>query len=132
MVEEGPLCVFQTQVSPEDLQEHTNPSLFVEDENDEHHCNQSQHIEKIAICNEGLNHKKEDAGSSMNVFSSLSNSEFVCQEEIISLDSVEEHNDIYFETCGKNQVLNFGIFNEVIDVPFEKCHKHYFQGSCEK
>ena len=29
MVEEGPLCVFQTQVSPEDLHEHTQPSLLV-------------------------------------------------------------------------------------------------------
>ena len=46
MVEEGPLCVFQTQISPEDWHEHTNPSLLVEDENDEQHCNQSQHIEK--------------------------------------------------------------------------------------
>ena len=46
MVEEGPLCVFQTQISPEELHEHTNPSLLVKDENDEQHCNQSQHIEK--------------------------------------------------------------------------------------
>ena len=65
-------------------------------------------------------------------FPCLSNSEFVCQEEIISLDSIEEHNDIYFETCGKIEVLNSGIFNEVINVPFEKCHEHYFQGSCEE
>ena len=32
MVEEGPLCVFQAQISPEYLYEHTNPSLLVEDE----------------------------------------------------------------------------------------------------
>ena len=35
MVEDGPLCVLQTQVSPEDLHEHTNPSLMVEDDKDE-------------------------------------------------------------------------------------------------
>ena len=49
MVEEGPLCVFQTQISPEDLHEHTNPSFLMEDENDEQHCNQSQHIEKTTV-----------------------------------------------------------------------------------
>ena len=89
-------------------------------------------MKEPAVCNEGLNHKEEDDGSSMDVFPCLSNSEFVCQEEIISLDSIEEHNDIYFETCGKNQVLNSRSFNEVIDVPFERCHEHYFQGSCKK
>ena len=35
MVEEGPLCVFQTQISPEYLHEHTKPYLLVEDEMDE-------------------------------------------------------------------------------------------------
>ena len=52
MVEEGPLCVFQTQVPPEYLHGHTNPSLLVEDENDEQFCNQSQHIEKTSVCSE--------------------------------------------------------------------------------
>ena len=33
-VEEGPLCVFQTKISPEESHEHTKPSLLVEDEND--------------------------------------------------------------------------------------------------
>ena len=32
MVEDGTLCVFQTQISPEDLHEHTKNSLLVEDE----------------------------------------------------------------------------------------------------
>ena len=45
MVEEGPLCIFQTQVSPEYLREHKKPSLHEENENDEQHCNQSQHIQ---------------------------------------------------------------------------------------
>ena len=35
MVEDGPLCVFQTQMSPRDLHEHTKPSFLVEDEKDE-------------------------------------------------------------------------------------------------
>ena len=34
-VEERPLCVYQTRISPEDLQEHTKPSLFMDDEKDE-------------------------------------------------------------------------------------------------
>ena len=51
-------------------------------------------MEKSAFCNEELNYKEEDEGASMNVFSCVSNSEFVCQKEIISLDSIEEHDDI--------------------------------------
>ena len=35
MVEDGPLCVFQTQNSPEDLHEHTKQSLLVKDEKNE-------------------------------------------------------------------------------------------------
>ena len=46
MVEEGPLCVYQTHFLPENLQEHTRPSLFMDDEKDEQQYNQSKHIEK--------------------------------------------------------------------------------------
>ena len=35
MVEEGPLCVDQSQIALEDLHEHTKPYLLVEDEKDE-------------------------------------------------------------------------------------------------
>ena len=34
MVEEGSLCVYQTHISPEYLQEHTKPYLFMDDEKD--------------------------------------------------------------------------------------------------
>ena len=34
-VEEGSLCVYQAHISPEYLQEHTNPSLLLNDEKDE-------------------------------------------------------------------------------------------------
>ena len=46
MVEEGPLCVFQTQIPPKDVHEHTSPLLLVEYEEDEHHFNQCQHVER--------------------------------------------------------------------------------------
>ena len=39
----------------------------MEDENGEQHCNQSQHIEKIAVCNEGLNRQEEDEDSIWDV-----------------------------------------------------------------
>ena len=35
IVEEGPLCGFQIQISPKGLHEHTNPSFLVEDEKDD-------------------------------------------------------------------------------------------------
>ena len=35
VVEDGSLCVFQNLIPPEDLHEHTKPSLLVEDEKDE-------------------------------------------------------------------------------------------------
>ena len=66
MVEEGPLCVFQTQISPEELHEHTNPSFLVKDENDGQHCNQSQHIEETTVYNEGLNRQEEEIIFFMN------------------------------------------------------------------
>ena len=62
-VEERPLYAYQTQISLEDLQGHTKPSLFMEDEKDEQSCNQFQPMKKPAICHEGLNHKEEEEDS---------------------------------------------------------------------
>ena len=86
MVEEGPLCVFQTQISHEDLHEHTNPSLLVEDENGEQNFNQSQKLAKIAVCNDGLNRQEEDKDSKWDLSLCFLESEILCQEEIILLD----------------------------------------------
>ena len=72
MVEEGPLCVFQTQISPEVLHEHTNPPLLVKNKNDEQHCNCSQHIEITTVCSEGLNRREEDKDSKWDVSSCFS------------------------------------------------------------
>ena len=80
--------------------------LEIDDKKEEKSCNQSQHVKKPAVCNEGLNHQKEDQGSQWNISLCFSNSEFLCQEEFISLESIEEHNDVSFETLEKNEVIN--------------------------
>ena len=49
MVEEGPLCVYKTQISPKELQEHAKTSLFMDNEKDKKYYNQSQHMEKPEI-----------------------------------------------------------------------------------
>ena len=77
----------------------------MEDEKDEQHCNQSQHIEKPTVCDEELNHKKEYEGSQMNVSSYFSNSEIFCQEEICFLDPIEERNDVSGEAYKEYEVL---------------------------
>ena len=41
--------------------------------------------------------------------------------EITLLDSMEKHNDILFETLGKNRVLIFEILDEEVDVSFPNC-----------
>ena len=52
--------------------------------------------------------------------------------EIISLDSIEEHNDISFETFGRNEVLNDDILDEEVKVSFANYHEHIFQDSSEE
>ena len=99
---------FSNSISPEELHEHTNPSLLVKDENDGQHCNQSQHIEETTVYNEGLNRQ---------------------EEEIIFFD---EQNDISFEKHKKNEDVNEEILNQVVDIPFEKCHGHSLHGSFEE
>ena len=47
-------------------------------------------------------------------------------------DSIEEHDDIFFETLGRNQVLNSHILDEKADVSFAYCHEHIFQYSSEE
>ena len=69
-----------------------------------------------------MKHQEEDQGC-------LSISEFLCQEEFISLDSFEEQNDIYFETHKENQIVNSEILNEVVSVSFKNCHEHTRYGS---
>ena len=45
----------------------------MEDENDEQHCNQSQHIEKPEVCDDELNHEENGKGSQMDVSFCFSN-----------------------------------------------------------
>ena len=56
-VEEGPSCVFQTEIAPEETHEHTKPIFLMEGGKDEQLFNQSQPIEKLGVCNEELNNK---------------------------------------------------------------------------
>ena len=114
MVEEGPLCVFQTQISPKDLHEHTNPSLFMEDEKDEQLCNQSHTIEKPAVCHEELNRKEEDEGSQMDVSFCFPNSEIFCQEEIYLLDPIKEKDEISTNTHQENHFFYSENLNDIL------------------
>ena len=78
-----------------------------------------------------MNHKEEAESSQIDISLCFSTSEMLCQEEIIFLDYIEEHNDISFETLRKNHVLNSKILNEVVDVPFINFHENTLQGSFE-
>ena len=60
----------------------------------------------------------------MNFSSCISISEFLCQERSISLDSIEDQNDISFETHKENQVVNSKNLKEVVNVSFKNCHEH--------
>ena len=67
--------------------------------------------------------KKEDSKWDISLcFSNL---------KISSLDFIEEHNDISFETLGRDQVLNSKILDEEVDVSFSNYHEHIFQDSFE-
>ena len=104
----------------------------MDDEKDEKRYNQSQHMEQLLVCSEGLNHQEEDHDCKyLSFYSCLSISESLCQEGSISLDSFEDQNNNYFETHEENQVLNSKISNEVVDVSFESCHEHTLYGSSE-
>ena len=71
----------------------------------------------------------EDEGPKCDVSSCSSNSEFLCQEELISLDFIEY---IPCEMHERNQVLKFDILNEVVDVSFTICHEHFLHGYFEE
>ena len=64
--------------------------LGMDDEQEGQVCNQSQPLEKPAVCNEELNNEKEYGGSQMDVSFCFSNSEIFCQEEIFLPDPTEK------------------------------------------
>ena len=61
----------------------------------------------------------------MGCLSCSSNSDFLCLEELISLDFIEY---IPYEMQERNQVLSSDILNEVVDVSFTSCHEHSLHG----
>ena len=95
-------------------------------------CNQSQPLEKPAVCNEELNNEEEDGGSQMDVSFCFSNSEIFCRKEVCFLNHVEEWSGISFKMHEKNEVVKSEILNEYVDVLVEDCHEHSCQGSFKK
>ena len=116
--------------------------------------------EEPTFCNNRLDHLEEDEGHEWDISSCSSNSEYshqeecispyfleankdpkwdlsscssnsklLCQKEFISLDVIE---DIPCEMHEKSQVLNFGIFNEIVDVSCTSCHQHSLHDSFEE
>ena len=45
---------------------------------------------------------------------------------------MEKHNDIFFETLVRNQVLNYDILDEEVDVSFANCQEHSLHGFLEE
>ena len=82
--------------------------------------------EELAVCNNRLDHLEEDEGPKWDVSSFPSNLE--CQEEFISLDFIE---DILCQMHEKNQVLNSGICNKIVDVSCTSCHENSLHDSFE-
>ena len=76
------------------------------------------------ICNNRLDHQEEE-DFKWDIYLCFLNS------KNIFLDSIEEHNDISFETLGRNQVLISEILDEEVDVSFANCHEHIFQDCFE-
>ena len=99
----------------------------MDDEQEEPLCNQSQPLEKPAVCNEELNNEEEDGGSQMDFSFCFSNSDFFCRKEVCLLDHVEEWSGISFEMHEKNEVVKSEILNECVDVLIEDCHEHSCQ-----
>ena len=79
-----------------------------------------------AACKNRLDHQEEDKDSKWVISLCFLNS------EIILPDSIEEHNNISFETFGRNQVLNSEILDEEVKVSFANYHEHIFQDSFEE
>ena len=61
-------------------------------------------------------------------FMFFSESEILCQEEIVLLN---EKNDISFEKHKNNEVVNAKFLNQVVDIPFEICHENFLHCSFE-
>ena len=74
--------------------------------------------QEAADCNNGLDHQEEEEESEWDVSSCSLNSEFSCQEDFISLEFIR---DIAYEMHEKNQVLNYGISNEIVDISCTSC-----------
>ena len=62
--------------------------------------------EEPEVCNNSLDHLEDDEGLKWGIA--------LCflKSEIIFFDSIEEHDDILFETLERNQVLNSEILDE--------------------
>ena len=103
----------------------------MDDEREGKLCNQTQPLEKSAVCNEELSNEEEDGGSQMDVSFCFSNSEIFCQEEIYLLDPIEEMNDVFAEAYKEYEVLKLEILDEVVDVSPGNCHVFPLHGSFE-
>ena len=71
--------------------------------------------QETTTCNNRLDHQEEDKDSKWDISLCFLNS------EIIFPDSIQEHDDISFETPRRNQVLNSDILDEEVDVSFANC-----------
>ena len=78
-----------------------------------------------------MNNEEEDGGSQKNVSFCFSNSEIFCQEEIYSLDPIEEMNDVSTEAYKEYVVLKSEILDEVVDVSPRNCHVFSLHGCFE-
>ena len=61
----------------------------------------------------------------MDVSFGFSNSKIFCQEEFIWLDPIEKMHERY-------QVINSGIFNEIVDISCTSCQEHSLHDSLEE
>ena len=80
---------------------------------------------QVEYCNNGLDHHEEEEDSKWDTSLCFLDSKFTL------LDSMEKHNDIFFETLVRNRVLNSKILDEEVDVSFSNYHEHIFQDSFE-
>ena len=57
------MCVHNIQNFPEDLHEHTKPTMLAEDYKEEQTWNQSQKVEKLVLCDGEMKHEERDEDS---------------------------------------------------------------------
>ena len=77
--------------------------------------------EEPKVCNNGLDLQEEEENSKWDT------SLCFLDSEITLLDSMEKHNDIFFKTFVRNQVLNSESLDEEVDVSFTNFQDHYWQ-----